>query len=86
MNEIPQELLDKYKASIPEKVNELEKLVGELHKKEEELRLFVHKLKGSSGMYGYPEVSQICKEWEEKKDNIDSLVEGIKRGFYGQKR
>ena len=45
-------------------------LIDEIRKKPtekdlKELRLQVHKLAGSAGLYGYNEVSQICKEFDQ---------------------
>ncbi|MEI8366195.1 MAG: Hpt domain-containing protein [Parachlamydiaceae bacterium] len=57
-----------YRASIPQKLELLETLIKEVktagsEEKMKELRLQVHKISGSAGMYGYTKAGEICKEF-----------------------
>lgn len=69
--QIPQELLDSYNKTIPEKILGLEKLIAQLQQdfnKEhlQALQFFIHKLAGNAGLYGYMEVTTLCKTWDQK--------------------
>lgn len=69
-NTIPASLLKAYRASIPHKLDTLAALVRQSQspvdvKSFEDLRMAVHKLAGSAGTYGFTEVSEICKTWEQ---------------------
>jgi len=83
--EIPEELLEEYRKTIPEKLASLKQLIdlvveeaSEEHLKD--LRMAVHKLAGNSGMYGYMKVSDICRKFE--KEVIKSIEE--KSPFMGE--
>ncbi len=65
-----QHLISDYQASIPDRLELLRSLINEIKKKPSEktineLRLQVHKLAGSAGLYGYDEVSTVCKEFDD---------------------
>lgn len=65
-----QNIIEDYRAAIPNRLELLQSLIDEIRKKGlekdlKELRLQVHKLAGSAGLYGYHEVSRICKEWDQ---------------------
>lgn len=67
---IPESLLKEYNASIPRKIQALQNLIDEMRGSIQEsslksLRSEVHKLAGNAGTYGYMEVSNICKEFEQ---------------------
>lgn len=61
----------RYKASFPEKVKIIREALtvvnsgGELHAVKEEL----HKLAGSSGMYGYSQLADSCRQAMQKVDD-----------------
>jgi len=62
---------DKYRLTIPEKIKTLESLIEAIVTKPSEqnvklLRESLHKIAGSSGIYGFNEVSQMCKQMEVK--------------------
>lgn len=64
-----QNLILAYQASIPERLALLQGLFEEMKKKPNEktlkaLRLQIHKLAGNAGLYGYDEVSKICKDFD----------------------
>lgn len=74
-------LRDKYDTMVPSIIADLEKLIENIKKKPDkdsisELRKSVHKIAGSAGSVGYPEVSTLCKTWEldliKKMDQVDS--------------
>jgi UDP-N-acetyl-D-glucosamine dehydrogenase len=65
-----QNIMEDYRASIPNRLELLQILIDEIRKKTtekdlKELRLQVHKIAGSAGIYGYGEVSKICKELDQ---------------------
>lgn len=65
-----QNLIRSYQASIPDRLELLEGLLLEMKKKPnektlKEFRLQIHKLAGNAGLYGYEEVSKICKEFDD---------------------
>ncbi len=64
-----QRLQKEYLATIPQKISELEKSVAIAQKSPTKealtaLRMGVHKLAGSAGIYGFAEVSVLCKTLE----------------------
>ena len=74
-DQIPDELLKAYRSSIPEKLAQLKQLILAVKRqtgKDElgALRFAVHKLAGNSGVYGYMEVSKLCKQIEAELDTI----------------
>ena len=74
--EIPKELLEEYRKTIPQKLQNIKELINQFkakstHQALEALRFSVHKLAGSAGTYGFAKVSQICKKWE--LDILDKL-------------
>ncbi len=84
-DEIPEEILNEYRKTIPEKLATLQNLISLVVEEASEdhlknLRFAVHKLAGSSGMYGYMQVSNICKKFEQEV--IKSIDE--KRPFIGE--
>lgn len=69
LDEILAEIKDEYRKSIYSKIERLEEFILNVQKKSDvsslqELKVEVHKLAGSSGSYGYPKVSEICKIME----------------------
>jgi UDP-N-acetyl-D-glucosamine dehydrogenase len=65
-----QSLIRAYQTSIPDRLELLQGLFEDMKKKPNEstlkaLRLQIHKLAGNAGLYGYDEVSKICKEFDE---------------------
>jgi len=99
---VPQQLLDEYNKTVPEKILCLEKLIMALRSEMtktnlEALQFFVHKMAGSAGLYGYGEVTVICKIWDikllqkikgfSKEDSVnlselDGLLTQVKDGFH----
>ena len=96
------EIKDQYEKTIPDKIKSIEEAFIKLKKdtkKEnvEELRMIVHKIAGSAGMYGYDEVSVDCKaidlelkDWLEKSEeslpekelsDLEHALEKVKKGF-----
>lgn len=72
---IPPDIMKVYRSSIPEKLASLKEQVAKLQshagKQElEALRFAVHKLAGSSGTYGFIEVSRLCRNVELKLDEM----------------
>lgn len=64
-------IIEDYRASIPNRLELLQSLVDEMRKNPrletlKELKLQIHKLAGSAGLYGYEQVSLICKEFDER--------------------
>ncbi len=57
-----QRLVDKFIASIPGYLSEIELAMQKLDKTE--LNNIFHKIKGVSGNYGYPQLSEECKKAE----------------------
>lgn len=87
MEDVPEELLVKYKEDIPKKLEELQRLVEDLTKAREALKGYFHKLKGNAAIYGYEQISTICKEKQEEYDSETDLpqtYEKIKEIFYGK--
>ena len=80
---LPPELLEKYKASIFDKISRIEELCKAAlnnHDSLRELRTEVHKIAGSASSYGYPDASTACKIHElvlmdalEAKEVADSV-------------
>lgn len=65
------EIQEEYKQSIPQKIAKLEELVDQMRKTIlleplEALKFHVHKIAGSSGIYGYRDVSVLCKQFEQE--------------------
>lgn len=63
-----QKLKEEYRKTIPGKLEALDSLIKALQKKGDlatltELRLLVHKIAGSSGVYGYAHSSEIGKKF-----------------------
>jgi hypothetical protein len=99
---VPQQLLDEYNKTVPEKIRCLEKLIMTLHSEMslsnlEALQFLVHKMAGSAGLYGYGEVTVICKIWDVKLlkqikglskevsvnlSELDGLLTKVKEGFH----
>lgn len=63
-------LREAYRSKFPEKILQMEHLLQELNRdREEEQNIFeafrfIHSLKGSSGTYGFPLLSQLCLKLE----------------------
>ena len=71
-------LEDDYRNAIPEKFKSLQKHIDDMRSSIREdslanLRMEVHKIAGTAGTFGFPEVSVICKEFE--KDLIQKIKE-----------
>lgn len=99
--ELPEDLKARYMETLPQKISELEGLIEKVQKEPAEsslaaLRFWVHKTAGSSGLYGYQMVSDLCKAWDErllkelekpsgtyslKAEELSSFLESIKKGF-----
>jgi HPt (histidine-containing phosphotransfer) domain-containing protein len=67
--EIPEELKAEYRKTVPGKLSSLKQLIDLVvedasEERLKDLRFAVHKLAGSSGMYGYIKVSDLCKKFE----------------------
>lgn len=80
---------EEYICSIPEKLKQLEELIDDVLETAREetiqsLRLHVHRIAGSAGTYGFPEVSTACKEFErvilQKIEESKNLKEDIQWG------
>lgn len=70
-DEVMKQFCDEYIATFPEKLKLMHQLIDEINKtvnKEnlQALRFHIHKLAGSSGTYGFPELSILCREFEGK--------------------
>lgn len=70
MDDIPEELLNKYKSSIPAKMVTLQTLIEKAKSVPsleitEEIKAFAHKMAGNSQMYGYKEASSLFRELEQ---------------------
>ena len=79
---IPEKLLNQYHQSLRGKIVQLKELVQAVERGRDQtsliaLRAFIHKMGGSAGTYGYPEVSALCKEWDKL------LIETIQKGLEG---
>ncbi len=91
LNAVFEQLKEEYEKGIPEKLGNIESQVGKVHGEESEenvkdLRFMVHKLAGSAGTYGYPQVSVCCKAFEkeiieEDFSHAEEYLEKIK-GFF----
>lgn len=65
-----QEAYNNYKASIPEKIKKIDTLIQKLKKNFlleniDSLYFEIHKIAGSAGMYGFSEISNLCKDFKE---------------------
>ena len=98
-NENLNKLLEDYSKAIPEKVTLLEQLIDLVtHSPSREnlknLTNAVHKLAGNSGLYGYLEVSALCKEFEKElletietktpfapKDYLNRISKAFRKNF-----
>ncbi len=80
--EIFAKLQKEYSDTIPAKLDKLQQLINDLRKdmREDtfkELRLQVHKFAGSSGTYGFADLSHNCKTFEEYLiKRMDELKKG----------
>lgn len=77
------ELQEKYKKSIPEKLSAIQKLVEAVKKSPSKesvsaLRFDVHKIAGNSALYGYPEVSSLCKKMD--MELLERITQGNANG------
>lgn len=59
-------LVQKYRASIPSKLQEIQQALEELEKNKtkedlQNLRMLVHKIAGNAGTFGYGRVSELCR-------------------------
>ncbi len=76
------EITERYQRSISDKLERLEKMILAIQKTptSEHIQAFkmeIHKIAGSSGSYGYPRVSELCKEMEK---NLAEKMELAKLG------
>ncbi|MBU6382787.1 MAG: Hpt domain-containing protein [Verrucomicrobia bacterium] len=84
---IPEELMEEYRRSIPERLQEIERVIQDVNadptsqEKLAALRFAVHKLAGNSGTFGYMEASQLCRDLEQKILQKAALDLGL---FYQQ--
>ncbi len=73
-------LKERYKSSLEEKVQVLSDHLIAIESEEatldelSELRSFLHKLAGSSGMYGYDDISAASREAMLVADQVDSMT------------
>ncbi len=79
---LPEKLFNEYKASLPEKLQNIETLIEALlnsPSKEtvQNLRQAVHKIAGSAGSYGYVKAGEGCKKMEGQLD------EALEKNSYG---
>lgn len=70
-------LVEEYRKTIPQKVEQIENQMGDLKKLKtlealKALRFSVHKFAGSAGTYGYSEISALCKAQELE---LNALIE-----------
>ena len=68
-NNTLQQLQEEYKNTIEGKLQHIRILIDEMHKEVREedlkaLRIDIHKMAGSAGLYGYMPVSDICKQFD----------------------
>lgn len=80
------DMAKEYRASLPGKIKTLTDLIAEINKKisPDNIKHFrdeVHKIAGSAGMYGFPEISSLCKQmvislegWEKKSPSKKDLI------------
>lgn len=66
-----EKLKQDYKNKIPEKIQEITKLIETLKNQPSDkafadVRNWIHKLAGNAGSFGYNSVSVFCKEWDRK--------------------
>lgn len=64
-------LYEDYRKALPGRILEIESSINAYITTHDasllmELRNHIHKLSGSAGLYGYPEISDLCKECEQK--------------------
>lgn len=64
-----EKLRKEYQDSIPIKIEKIQSIVNNFQKSDSletlnELKFEIHKIAGSAGSFGYPNVSIICKEFE----------------------
>jgi UDP-N-acetyl-D-glucosamine dehydrogenase len=94
LSDIFGQLKEEYEKKIPEKLGNLATQVEIVNgeKTEEnikDLRFMVHKLAGSAGTYGYPQVSVCCKEFEKEilEEDFSHAEEYLKKikGFFSAK-
>lgn len=74
-DKLMEELKIEYDKTIYDKLENIEKLILKVQKKPnisnlKDLKNEVHKIAGSSGSYGYPQVSDLCKQKDEDLRNI----------------
>lgn len=75
MDDIPEQLLKKYKSSIPEKIKTFQTLIEKVKAEPsletaEELKGFAHKIASNSHMFGYQEASLLFRELERLLKNL----------------
>lgn len=79
--DILQKFTREYRESIPEKEKVIRDLLDEMKKEItldhlKALKMHVHKIAGSAGTYGFPEVSKRCHQFElELIEKIEHLTE-----------
>ena len=71
-----QQLKEAYRKSLPEKFEAIRQLIKKLRQNVavetiKELRFYIHKMAGSAGIYGYPNVSDICRTWDQ---NLSEMI------------
>lgn len=64
-----EKLRKEYQDSLPIKIEKIQSIVDNFQKSDSletlnELKFEIHKIAGSAGSFGYPTVSNICKEFE----------------------
>lgn len=73
-----QAIRDRYKKSLPEKAELIEEqrqsLVNSNVNAYEQLHSLLHKLAGSSGMYGYDDIAALCRSAMVNAQNKDKTV------------
>jgi len=78
-NPVFHRLVEKFITSIPDYLEEIEQAM--LKADRVELKAIFHNIKGVSGNYGYPQLSEECKKAEElvtqNSVELDTIVESI---------
>lgn len=72
------QLMAQYKQSIPGQISEIKNAIKNIRRERNKetlgaLRFLIHKMGGTSGVYQYTKVSELCRAWESE------LVEKIEK-------
>ena len=81
-------LFEEYQQNVPKKISEIQLLLDKLKEQVEErtlitLRLYVHKLAGNAGLFGYDQVSNECRIFEQEiNSNLEKQIKDINIELY----